>query len=339
MREFRADPLFGTVSLISRERSARPHRLRVLDEEIEIAGPCPLCPGNEGLCPPEVARRGGEDGSRWQARAFSNRYPALSLEEEPTFRNLTQLNVFGDPQPGFGIHEVIVDSPSHSLPFWSVDAKDGAMTLDLLRSRIADLYKDRRISYVQAFKNHRAGAGGSLEHPHLQLLGLSFVPEPISRWIGNRQCSVCSLLKWENEGRAGLKERSPRFLSESQRFIAYADYAPSYGYQFSIYPKEHSSAFDEATPGELEDFVQLCSLIIHRFGRVLGEFPLNWELYTRPNPESKSEPGSADLSGMHWFVRVIPRIGQVGGFELATSIPIVQVSPEDSARAFREKGI
>ena len=344
MSEFRADPLFGSVSLISRERSARPHRLRVR-EEVESSGPCPLCPGNEGLCPAEIARRGGE-GSRWQARAFSNRYPAVSLEVEPRFRALEQLLPHGEPEPGFGAHEVIAESPSHSLPFWAIDPKDGAMALDLVRSRIADLYKDRRIAYVQAFKNHRAGSGSSVEHPHFQLLGLPFVPEAVGRWSANPQCAVCALLKRETETRGGPKDRSPRLLSESPHFVAYADYAPSTSYQFSIYPKNHVSAFQGTSQAELEDFVQLFSLIVNRFERILGEFALNLVLYTAPNPEAfgtvQSQSGvnrPALQPGMHWFVRAYPRIGRPGGFELATSIPIVQVSPEDAGQAFREKGI
>ncbi len=344
MSEFRADPLFGSVSLISRERSARPHRLRIR-EQVESAGPCPLCPGNEGLCPAEIARRGGE-GSRWQTRAFSNRYPALSLEVEPSFRFLEQLLPQGEPEPGFGAHEIIAESPSHSLPFWSIDPKDGAMTLDLVRSRIADLYKDRRIAYVQVFKNHRAGSGSSVEHPHFQLLGLPFVPAPVGRWSANRPCSVCALLKQETGTREGPKDRSPRLLSESQRFVAYADYAPSTSYQFSIYPKNHASSFQEASAAELEDFVQLLSLIVNRFERILGEFALNLVLYTAPNPEAFAaeqraigEASPAHQPGMHWFVRVHPRIGHPGGFELSTLIPIVQVSPEDAGQAFREKGI
>lgn len=334
--EFRIDPIFGDLSVVAQERASRPHRQSMRDT-LEASGPCPLCAGQEGMNPPEVARVGKTEGA-WQARAFSNRYPALSLEAKPEFQDPSRAPALLTGAPGFGIHEVVVDSPSHSFPFWALSPEDASATLELLQSRLRDLSRDQRIRYTQIFKNHRAGSGGSLEHPHFQIVGLPFVPPKIQRVAQSEHCLVCEVLKAER-GLADQDERSHRLLTESSRFVALADFAPTYQYQFSIYPKSHAAGFEEITREEREELAQVCSWVIGRLEGILGEFPMNLIFYTQPNP-TESERCLHGGSGrpFHWFIRVTPRIGQLGGFEVATGIALIQVSPEDAARAFRERG-
>ena len=384
MSEFRTDPLFGTVCLVARERAARPHRLR-LQDQLVAEGPCPLCPGNESLCPPEVARveqKFGTGGpSRWQTRAFPNRYPAVSLEAETQVANLAEIQNEQKPVPGFGVHEVIVDSPNHALPFWALDPEQAVKLFTLLQTRVTDLFKDRRILCTQVFKNHRAGGGQSIEHPHLQLVGLPFLPAPLHTLVSARECLVCELLKQElgenlpkskspnqasqasqisqnsqisgttqslgassvssSSAGSAVNERPPRLLAETSHFVALADYAPEFSYQFSIYPKKHRAGFEEATAQELEDLAEISSLVFGKFERLLGEFALNIVLFTQPNPESFAKPPSLFpwKERVHWFFRVYPRMARHAGFEFSTRIPIVGVAPEDAARAFREKGV
>jgi UDPglucose--hexose-1-phosphate uridylyltransferase len=351
MSEIRTDPLFGDVCIVARDRAARPHRIRTHDE-LDVSGPCPLCPGNESMCPADVARF--PQAGRWQVRAFPNRYPALGLEAEPVLTDLAKARQYYGTLPGFGAHEVIVDSPNHALPFWALEAEHSVELFRLLQRRIKDLYKDQRLLYIQIVKNHRAGAGGSLEHPHFQLMGLPFIPYPAMRLITPSKCPVCGVLDHEMREEPGNKEplssastvrpgppRSSRFMTETSKFIAFADFAPAYPYQFSIYPKSHSAAFEETPPEELEELAQLCSLTLGRLGRLLGELPLNLVLFSQPNPNGFAKPAALHpwKETMHWFIRVLPRLGRKAAFDISSGISIVHVSPEDAARAFREKGV
>ncbi len=342
MSEFRTDPLFGNLVLVAHERASRPRRSMVRDV-VDASGPCPLCPGNEALCPPEIDRV--EAGGRWEARVFPNRYPAVSLEAEvPAIEPGSDETNLLSSAPGFGVHEVIVESPNHVLPFWALDLEQSVPLLGLIQSRVRDLYRDQRIVYAQIFKNHKPASGGSLEHPHFQLLGLPLVPRPLKHLMSADHCRVCALLEreWKSfEGKRG--EQSPRFLAETNHFVALADYAPTYAYQFSIYPKAHSAAFEEAPRSEMEDLSQLMTLVLGKFERLLGELALNLLFYTRPNPGeatgAKSARGEAAHARMHWFIRVCPRRSRKAGLELATDIGLVHVAPEDVAHSFREKGL
>jgi UDPglucose--hexose-1-phosphate uridylyltransferase len=347
MSEFRTDPLFGSLSLIARERAARPHRSRVREEVDPTAGPCPLCPGNEALCPPETARiEDTRNPGSWASRSFPNRYPAVSLEagadlaEAAAEREDVPLSrpPGGEPAPGFGVHELVVDSPSHSFPFWMLSHDEAVSLVGLLRSRIRNLHQDKRIAYLQVFKNHRASAGGSLDHPHFQLIGLPFVPERVLSLTRGGRCRVCELLRSEVPDPEKPRE-APRFIAETTHFVALADYAPAFSYQFSIYPKIHAPAFEEMTDGQAEELHSLLGLVISRLERILGEVPLNLLLYNRPSPEAFRLQGrNRELSSLsHWFLRVMPRMGRHAGFELSAGVHMIHAAPEDAAERLREK--
>jgi UDPglucose--hexose-1-phosphate uridylyltransferase len=373
MSEFRTDPLFGTVSLVAAERAARPRRTRARPTHGETdasAGPCPLCPGNEALCPPEIDRvPDPEAPGRWRARAFPNRYPAVSLESAPgedaeEFVRASPRELTAPPgyrpdglaatAPGFGVHEVIVDGPSHVLPAWALDGEQAIGLIGLLQKRILSLHRDGRMLYIQVFKNHRDGSGGSLDHPHFQLVGLPFLPERLQRLArggfpddaGGGRCRVCRWLRQEMPEADHARE-APRFVAETTNFVALADFAPEYAYQVSIYPKRHHRAFEEMTSGEALELHSLLGTVIQRLERLLGEVPLNLLLFNRPNPRAfrLGAPTAAGAGvphaygeGFHWFLRITPRLGRHAGFELSTGLRMVHAAPEDVAERLRQGG-
>ena len=321
MSEWRCDPLTGDISLLARERAERPRRIRPergdVTEEAGI-GPCPLCVGNESLCPPELSRVTDTAG-KWIARSFPNRYPALNLEAgNPVTRPGR-----GEAAPGFGVHEVIVESPSHQTPFWELPPVESAAPLEVLQMRLRDLRRDRRLRSFQVFRNRGGLSGGSIEHPHLQLVGSTFLPPLMERLLDKKGCSVCRWLESElSSGRDGARLR---VLSETPSFAALSDFAPRYAHQFSVFPKRHDRPFDGLTVTELQDFSQFLGSVLTRFELRLGSFPFNLVFFLDPPGES-----------FHWFVRIYPRLARHAGFELSSGIALVSTAPEESAREFRE---
>ena len=94
--DLRRNPVSGDLTVVAPGRRARP-----VDNEEEAAGgappPCPFCPGNETMTPPEVdALRddGVPDAPGWRVRTVPNKFPAFAAG-----------------------HEVIVHSPSHRDQF------------------------------------------------------------------------------------------------------------------------------------------------------------------------------------------------------------------------------
>ncbi len=262
---------------------------------------------------------------KWMSRGFPNRYPALNLEAGDPVTTIGR----GESAPGFGVHEVIVESPSHQTSFWELPPLESAAPLELLQQRLKDLRRDRRIRSFQVFRNRGGLSGGSIDHPHLQLVGSSFLPPVMERLIerDKKGCAVCQWLESElASGREGAPEGSKaRVLSESQSFVALSDFAPRYAHQFSLFPKRHDRAFTDLSTSELQDFTQFLGSVLSRFELRLGTFPFNLVFFLDPPAES-----------LHWFVRIFPRLARHAGFELSSGIALVSTTPEDSARDFRE---
>src|SRR5207249_2419304 len=77
--ELRKDPILGRWGIIAGGRSRRPNPFRHYTTTIESPDPCPFCPGNETLTPPEVLvyRVAEGEASSWKLREVPNLFPAL----------------------------------------------------------------------------------------------------------------------------------------------------------------------------------------------------------------------------------------------------------------------
>ena len=113
MPELRQNQFTKEWVIIATERAKRPEELvvqRVAREMPKYSEKCPFCPGNESKTPPEVLRYPG-DGDPWQVRVFPNKFAALSRDAEPR----RQFERSHRRIEGFGVHDVIVETPDHSM--------------------------------------------------------------------------------------------------------------------------------------------------------------------------------------------------------------------------------
>ena len=90
-------------------------------------------------------------------------------------------------------------------------------------------------------------------HPHLNILTLSTIPPVIeaeaeaSHKILNEK-GVCHMCQTINEELSG-----PRQILQTDGFIAFSPWAPSYPYEFWISPKKHTTSFSKITQKEIND--------------------------------------------------------------------------------------
>src|SRR5438034_11539783 len=80
---------------------------------------------------------------------------------------------------GFGIHDVIVESPNHAHATCLMADSHVADVLRAYKARYDALSLDRRIAHITIFKNHGQDAGASLEHPHSQLIAAPVISQQI----------------------------------------------------------------------------------------------------------------------------------------------------------------
>jgi len=154
--------------VIATERAKRPEQLIVHREprpQASFSPNCPFCPGSENQAAPEVLRLPNGDGS-WKVRVIPNKFAALAREVPPA----RTIHRSRRTIQGFGVHDVIVETPDHSQSMALQSNSHVAGVLCVYKTRYDELSLDPRIAHITIFKNHGVDAGTSLEHPHSQLI-------------------------------------------------------------------------------------------------------------------------------------------------------------------------
>ncbi len=308
--------------VIATERSLRPEQLRpgrpAGAKPPEKDPQCPFCPGNEGAS--ETLYAHGEP--RWRVRVVKNKFPALvpgagSLEPKGNlYRRL----------PGEGTHEVIVESPSHNSPLALLPHEQVRDVLAVLQERFRINQENPKVNMVMLFKNHGAGAGTSLEHPHSQIVGSSVVPAHIRHrmdeaekyFAQNAECVFCRMNEEE-------KAQGERLLAETPYFLAYVLFAALSPFHIWVVPRRHTAGFAEITSAEADDLARVLQGILKKLHQGLANPDYNFVVQSIPQDRGQVEP-------FHWYLSLVVRAGSAAGFELGSGMYINQVLPEESAR-------
>ena len=329
MSELRRDPVIGRWNIIDTDEPAGPDVFEVENHTLG-GGKCPFCYGNESMTPPEiyVVRPPGSapNGSGWQLRVVSNKFPALKIEGDLARRGI---GVF-DLCNGIGAHEVIVETPDHQKQLADLSLEEFAAVIKAFKIRSLDLRGDRRLKYTLIFKNFGLSAGASLEHTHSQLIALPIIPKRVQeelrgveRYFEFRdRCPYCDMLHQE------LQE-DERLVCENRSFVAFCPYMSSFPFELWILPKEHRADFAQITPEEVTDFARVLKETLVRVRGALSNPAYNFIVHTAPIESRERE-------GYHWHLELIPKLTKIAGFEWGTGFYINPTSPEFAAKILRE---
>lgn len=306
MAEF-VDDLWGDRILISPGRAARPYDFHSSPEE-RLAR-CPFCPGHEGQTPREtyaVRDGGAADSPGWRLRVTPNLYPAFPRE----------------PSDGeaFGIHEVIVETPRHSVRLGDLAQDELFLVLAAWRDRLLEARQDERLRYALIFKNEGPNAGASLEHPHSQFIALPFVPKRVQ--IGQRALTG-------GAHRAQVQrelESLDHLIVASRRLAAVTPKASRFSYALRLLPKTSEPRFEECDDGLLEEASGMLGRLLRALDRMLDRPDYHLLVHTAPFGEDQ----------YWWHIELFPQLSRVAGFEWATGVFLNQVAPKDATRAWRQ---
>jgi UDPglucose--hexose-1-phosphate uridylyltransferase len=334
MPELRKDPVVGRWVIISTERSRRPTSFEPAPP-VKSPNFCPFCPGEEDKTPPEVyARRAGESEANrpgWDVRVVPNKFPALQIEGSLDRRG----EGLYDKMNGVGAHEVVIETPEHSVDLADLPPGHVAEVLIAYRERMVDLYRDKRFRYVLIFKNHGAQAGATLEHTHTQLVATPIIPRIIQEELDGarryfelkERCVFCDIIAQETADNAGR-----RLVASNDRFLAFAPFAPRFPFETWILPRRHDASYQAVSdPAEIADLAALLKDVLSRLNLALERPPYNFVIHTAPVSEG-------DLEFYHWHIEIMPKLTRVAGFEIGSGFYINPTSPEDAAQFMRSVG-
>ncbi len=328
MPEFRKDPVSDHWVIIAPDRALRPEQFAP-DAGTRAPSRCPFCRGHEADTPPAVAtydRQGRTSGvTGWQVRVVPNRYPAL----EDTQRPLAVSSPLYEVGPGYGVHEVIVESPDHVLSLGQLNDELAELVFIAYRDRMRTLRANPRIAYGQLFKNSGSAAGASLEHTHSQLIGTPIVPTQIQGELTRSQeyfqrhgrCVFCAMIDAELSSGA-------RIVAENEAFLAFCPFASQFPYEVWIVPRRHHCSFDTAEDREIGGLARLVSALVRGVESGLNNPAYNFLIHTSP-----FRPGP--VSYFHWHLEFSPRLTKTAGFEWGAGDYINTVSPEDAGSKLR----
>lgn len=327
MPELRQNRFTKEWVIIATERAKRPEEFqkqRAPRPALPKYSPkCPFCPGNEYMAPPPVLCCPQEKD--WQVRVVPNKFPALNRDGELWVRVERSKRVMN----GLGVHDVIIETPDHSLTTAVLPIDSVANVLRCYKRRFDEVSKDPRIAHVTIFKNYGRGAGTSLEHPHSQLIATPVISsqvrhrmyEAIRHYDEFRECMFCQAIAED------LQDDS-RVILRSRCFIAVEPFASSTPFATYIYPLRHMASFGGIAEDEIVDLAHVLKTVLGKMYSALNDPDFNYTIRTAPAE-------SAGVTYYHWYLSIIPRLTQVAGFELGTGMFINTVLPEDAAAFLR----
>jgi UDPglucose--hexose-1-phosphate uridylyltransferase len=307
VQELRTDEVTGTTAIVAPGRATRPFVFASASPGASVPPPdCPFCTGHEAMTPPEVARTGAgaPDTPGWQVRVVPNLYPIVGTD--------------GDVR---GAHEVIVCSPAHGDQLDALPLDDATAVFTMLRDRAAH-HLAAGLVHAAPFVNSGRASGASIEHPHAQLVALSFVP-PLVETLLARFATAGRDLIADNIDTAADRG----CLIRKAGAVSWCPPGGSTPYVVRIALPSAGPAFDRSTDSDLEHFTEALQDTLARLHATLGDLAYNVVVHTAV---------PADGQRFHWWADVVPRVGVYGGFELETGVWVNPVAPEHAAATLRD---
>lgn len=330
MSEIRRDPITGRSVIMVPGRSARPNEHAVAPPVSPSDADCPFCEGNESRTPAELAvdappgRIANERG--WRVRVIPNRFPTVTTDPPGDGRGASRL----DRHPALGFHEVVIESPTHAPPFAFLPTEQVARVLRVCRDRVRHLAGQPNVGSVTLFENAGPEAGGSLWHPHSQLVTVPELSPALEEELAGAQrfrdrfggdCGFESAT--EEEVRDGTRR-----VFETGEFEVFAPFASAYPYELRLFPRRHAPSFGEASDRELAELAERLPGLVRAWLELVPGASYNLVVRSPVRPPSAAPP-------YHWHLDLYPRLVRPDGFDLGSGFAVNTVLPETAAELLR----
>lgn len=330
MSEIRQDPITGRYVIIAEGRSARPDEYRGPPPGETPPG-CPFCAGHESSTPAELAAYrpvgSAANGPGWSVRTIPNKFPTVAPDPTPLAVDVGAGEV---RRAGFGLHEVVIESPAHSPTMPQLPAGQLREVFRMIRERVRAVAAHPGIGAVVTFENTGPESGGSLSHPHAQIVALGEIPPLLveeSQGLGRYSRTHGGVCAWEAE-LARERAAGSRVVWDTPELVAYAPFASSYPYEARFLPARHAPSLGHATDAELDRLTEMLPGVLRALLAVVPGASYNFvaSSYASGRPEEKAH---------HWHLDLLPRLVRPDGFDVGGGIPVNIVAPERAASELR----
>jgi UDPglucose--hexose-1-phosphate uridylyltransferase len=208
------------------------------------------------------------------------------------------VRVVNNKFPFAPIHEVIIHSPDHHKNFDELPLSQSELILKAYRQRF-QTHQDKGQVYI--FQNHGEAGGESLPHPHSQL---AVVPEFV-------KLDLTPL---------NFSKKTDQF-QETEHLMIFSPSTSEWPDEVWIAPKREGLFYSEISDAEIKDLAKALYRLIQIFDLRHGhEFPFNFCI--------------SPFRG--WNLRIVPRLKNLGGFEVGTGISVNTQDPQETIAFIKE---
>jgi UDPglucose--hexose-1-phosphate uridylyltransferase len=226
-------------------------------------------------------------------------------------------------EPAYGYHQIVVACPEHNQKLSRISVEQWANVLLVIQDRVRWLYTQKSVTYVSIYIDSGQTAGSTISHPHLNIVTFSGIPPTIEleanashRYINeNGNCPACNIISMESSG--------PRQILATDSFLAFCPWAPTYPYEFWIYPKRHTTTFSRITQKEIADLALILRSTLGGMSKALNETDFNLVFHLSPEKKNSRQ--------IHWHIEIYPQLKTWTGLERGFGVYLSNIRPEKSA--------
>jgi UDPglucose--hexose-1-phosphate uridylyltransferase len=294
---------------------------------------CPLCPGNDSKS--QNIYSYPYNHPYWQIRVIPHPHPVYLIEGDAMRRG----EGLYDKMRNLGAHEIVIETPDHTLPLSQQPPENIARVLQAYVSRIADLKKDRRFRYITVFRNQGQSAGQDISHPHSEITATPFIPRRMGYELRSarryfelkERCLICDIVKQEGS-------QQVRTVDADGEFFALCPFASRVPYETWVLPAYHHCHFEEdlTSPEKQLRLARFLKTILQRLESVTPAYHL--VLHSSPNTEAKFEQAGnwQTLSDdYHWHFEILPVIASKSKSYSLKEVYYNSLPPETAASELR----
>ncbi len=344
LNEFRQDLVSGDWVLFATGRANRP--APDIDALLKEQGQVPKGTSDANIgrnigtgakCPFDDPTASGQEIIKlypsekdWQIAVIKNKYPALVY------------GVCGVPKQNgpfrvaeaTGFHEVVI-TRDHNKNLQDFNEKETEGLLKVFRDRYKDIAEEFCGQYILIFHNFGLESGGSIQHPHSQIMATPILPPDVMNSVlgaekfynKNKRKVHDFMIEWE------LQQKS-RIITENEAFVALCPFVSKKPYEIRIFPKNMSSQFEETNDHDLAQLAAMLNFVLRKLKKVLKNPAYNFFIHSAPI-KVLDAVGVGVVQYYTWHMEIFPHFSVVGGFELGTGMDINVVDPDQAAEELR----
>ena len=247
-----------------------------------------------------------DDNGEWKVKVVENLFPAFT----------------DDNQDARGKQEVVLETKQPKTGFQDLDVEKIKTIIDVYQRRIEQLGKE--YSYISVFKNHGYYSGASLKHSHSQIIASEIVPPQISferevltkYQTQNGSSPLCDVVRWELNNRA-------RVIAHTRYMTTICPYASRFPLEVWIIPNRQAHSLTDLIAEEVHSMADHLKGVTTALAA--NKIDFNYHIQ-EPAPDNYN----------HTFIKIIPRLSILGGYEHNTGMHINTVSPEYATQWYQK---